>query len=252
MYSNSYGYGVYKKNQVNVGNPYQIKSTAYEKVVLEELAQTGESEDAHKKAQRLIAQAKEEAQLIKREAEFEAERLLSEAKNKAASHIEEIEQSAKEAGYRHGESTAQQHYNDLLLEAEDFKNRSKTEYEETIEDLEQDIIQLALTIAQKVVGAELDLSQDIILKIARDTINACINRDQIILKVSGEDYDFVVLNEDRIRSAVKDLGQLDIRKDQTLSKGSCQIDTGFGMVDGSMDVKMDLIQQAFLEVLGER
>lgn len=250
MYSNSYGYGVYKKNQVNVGNPCQIKSIAPEKIDIVDDA-ADEIESAQKKAKRTIDKAREEAQLIKREAELEAGRVLEEAQKRAEDHIEEIEQSAKEAGYRYGESVAQQHYQDLLTEADDYKNRSKTEYEDTIKSLGQDIIDLAVDIAKKVIGAEFKVSRDIILNIAGETIRSCTNRDQIILKVSGEDYDYVIENQDRIRDSVRDLGQLEIRKDQTLARGSCVVDTGFGMVDGSMDTKLELIEQAFLEVLGD-
>ena len=251
MYSNSYGYGVYKRNQVNMGNPFQVKSVLPEKIDIEEDA-ADEVDNAQKKAKKMMDKAREEAQLIKREAELEAERLLEEAQQKAESHIEEIEQNAKENGYRYGESVAQQHYQDLLTEAQDFKNRSKNEYEETIKSLEQDIIELAVEIAKKVIGAEFSLNREVILNIAGETIRSCTNRDQILVKVSSEDYDYVVQNQEKIRNSVRDLGQLEIRGDKTLVPGSCVIDTGLGMVDGSVETKLELIEQAFLEVLGDK
>lgn len=251
MYNNSYGYGVYKKNQVNIGNPYKVKSTAPEKVETD-VRDEDELESARRKAGKMVEKAREEAQLIKREAELEAERILKEAKNKADAHSKEVEQSAKEAGYRHGESVAQQHYQDLLNEAEEYRNRSKAEYENTIRSLEHDIVMLAVDIAKKVVGAELKLNPDVILSLASDTIRSCTNRDHIILRVSDADYEFAVSNQDRIRASVQDLGQLEIRKDTSLPQGSCVVDTGFGVADGSLDTRIELIEQAFREALGEK
>lgn len=255
MYSNSFGYGVYKKSQVNIGNPYEIKPSSRERTLVEEIPEAdtaNEMDSAQEKIRLMLENAREEAQLIKREAEFEAERILAEAKTNAENIMAEVEQTAKEEGYRYGEAVAQQHYNDLLAEAEDFRNRAQTEYQETIFSLEEDIVNLALNIAKKVIAEELEISRDTVLKIASETINACVNRDHVILKVSTEDYDYVVENQERIRSCVSELNQLEIKKDSSLKPGSCIVDTGFGIADGSLDTKLEAIEKAFLEVLGDQ
>lgn len=253
MYKSSYGYGVYKRNQVNIGNPYQIKPPSSKSDFDEETFNEDESVNDFDKelliSQDIIHKAKEEAALIKREAELEAERMLSEAQEKANGIFEDIEQKAKEEGYRYGESLAQQHYNDLLAEAQEFRDRSRSDYEETLASLESEIVNLALNIAAKIVGEEIRSNEAAILSIARQTIASCCNPDRVILKVSSDDYDYVVENEEKLRSMVKDLNELQIRRDATLDKGSCVIDTGFGQVDGSPDIRLENIKQAFFEIL---
>lgn len=253
MYSNAYGYGVYKRTQVNIGTPFQIKHEPLveEEIVTSEKDVQDAAPDAALMAQKILEKAHEEAILIKKEAEYEAERIIEEAQQNITATIHQVEQQAKEEGYRLGETVAQQHYSDLLAEAEAFRERAKSEYEETILALEQDIVKLSLDIAKKVIGAELETSNELILKLARDAINACTNRDSVVLRVSAEDYDFVCENEDKIRMAVKDLNQLEIRKDQSLERGACLIDTGFGMVDGSLGTKIEGVQRAFFELMGE-
>jgi len=251
LYSNSYGYGVYKRNQINMGKPYQIKSSSPKIVAVEE-PELKKTEDPEKKADEILARAKEEASLIIQEAELEAQRLLEEAQSQIADHIVEVEQKAKEEGYRKGENLAQQHYQELLAEAEEFRKRSITEYEDTIRSLEHDIVELSLNIARKVLGAELETSREAILKIAGEAIDACLNKDQIILRVSVEDYDYVMENIEHIKNRAGDIGQIEIRKDQTLARGSCIVDTGYGMVDGGLETKMEMVEQAFREVMGEK
>jgi len=233
-----------------MGKPFQIQNSSPVRVAVEAPG-IRQAEDPEKKAEEIIARARDEAKLIVQEAELEAKRMLEEAQAQVEAVFAEAEQKAKEEGYRKVESLAQQHYQDLLAEAEAFRDRAKTEYEETIRSLEHDIVELSMSIARKILGAELETSRDVILKIAGEAIEACMNREQIVLKVSAEDYDYVMENVDRIRSRTGNIGQLEVRKEQTLPRGSCVVDTGYGMVDGSLETKMEMVEQAFREVLGE-
>jgi flagellar assembly protein FliH len=255
LYSNSYGYGVYKRNQVNIGSPYKQKKyepePAIVKDIFDEVAATEDPEQDLKISQDIIHKARENAALIKREAELEAERILAEAEQEIDQLIAEAQQKAKEEGYRHGEELAQEHYNDLISEAMEFKEQSRKAYEETLTSLEQDIVELVLSIATKIVGDEMRNNKEVILGVVRETIVACSNRENIVLKVSPEDYEFVATNEEKLRLNIKGLNELEIRKDASLSKGSCIIDTDFGSVDGSCDVRLESIRKAFFELMGE-
>ncbi len=255
MISNSFGYGVYKRHQVNIGNPYKMTQSDPKPSVVEEIFEgpaVREDPDKDLKiSQDIIHKAKEEAAQIKRDAELEAERLYKEAVEKAEKEASDIKQKAKEKGYRYGEELAQQHYSDLIAEAMEFRERCKQEYEETIAALEQDIVGLVLDIAAKVVGDEIRNNQEAIIGVVRETIKSCSNRDKIIIKVSPEDYEFVVNNEEKLLSSVKGLNEPEIKKDGTLEKGSCIIDTGIGSVDGSVDVRLENIKKAFFKLLGD-
>ena len=256
MYNNSYGYGVYKRNQVNIGNPYKQERSEPKPSVVEdifdEVASTKvDPEKELEISQDIIYKAKEKAALIRREAELEAERIEEEARQKAEHLIAETQQKAKEEGYRHGEELAQQHYNDLIAEAMEFKEQSKKAYEDTLSSLEHDIIELVLNIAVKVVGDEIRNNEEAIIGVVRETIISCSNRGNIILKVSADDYEYVAANEEALRMNIKGLNELEIRKDVSLAKGSCIIDTEYGSVDGSCDVRMESIRKAFFELMGD-
>ncbi|MGI6622945.1 MAG: FliH/SctL family protein [Acetivibrionales bacterium] len=254
--NNSYGYGVYKRHQVNIGNPYKMKLSDPKPSVVEDIFEEAAAakEDPEKDlriSQDIIYKAKEEAASIKREAELEVEKLYNEAIEKVNKEVSEIKQIAKEEGYKYGEELAQQHYSDLIAEAVEFKERCKQEYEETIAALEQDIVELVINIAAKVVGDEIRGNQESILGVVRETIKSCSNREKVILKVSPDDYEVVVRNEEKLLSSVIGLNELEIKKDGALEKGSCIIDTGFGSVDGSVDVRMENIRKAFFKLLGD-
>lgn len=252
MYNSGYyGYGVYKRNQVTMGKPYQISNSVENTVAVADPGLKN-NEDTEKKAADILARAREEAGLIIRQAQLEANSIIEKARAQAVEQAEEISQRAKEEGYRKGELQAQQHYQELIAEAEEYRNRSVEEYEQTIRSLEHDIVELALSIARKILESELETDKDTILKIAKSAIDACLNHDRIILRVSPEDYDYVTMNAERIKNMAGDIGELEVRKDSTLKKGSCIVDTGYGMVDGGLDTRLEMIEQAFREVMGDR
>lgn len=256
MYNNSYGYGVYKRNQVNIGNPYKQQRPEPRPSIVEDIfdevaATKADPEEELEIGQDIVYKAKENAALIKREAELEAERIIEEAQRDAELLIVDAQQKAKEEGYQHGEELAQQHYNDLIAEAIEFKEQSKKAYENTLSSLEHDILDLVLSIAAKVVGDEIRNNEEAILGVVRETISSCSNRDNIIIKVSADDYEFVLANEEVLRMNIKGLNELEIRKDGSLAKGSCVIDTEFGSVDGSCDIRLDSIRKAFFELMGD-
>jgi flagellar assembly protein FliH len=255
LFSSSYGYGVYKRNQVTIGNPYEVKLKEPKPKVVEvydEAAATTEEVDSDLIiSQDIIYKAKEEAALLRREAELAAERILEQAQEKVKVLYEEWEQKAREEGYRQGEMLAQQDYNDLLAEAQAFKERCKAEYEATMAALESDIVHLVLDIATRVVGDEIKNNEQAILGVVRQTLEVCASREHIVLRVSPEDYEVVLANEEKLRSMVKDLDTLEVKKDGSLTKGSCIIDTGFGSVDGSADTRLESIRKAFFDLLQE-
>ncbi|NMA65906.1 MAG: hypothetical protein GX957_06640 [Clostridiaceae bacterium] len=255
MYNNSYGYGVYKRSQINIGNPYKMKPRQKKPVIEEEAYNEAVSVlDADKElkiSQDIIHKAKEEAAQLIRNAELEAENLLKKAKEEIENLRAETEQTAKEEGYKTGEELAQQHYSHLISEAQEIKEKCKEEYENTMSALESDIVELVLDIASKIVGDEIKNNEEAILSIVRNTINACTNREHVTLKVSDKDYDVVVQNKDRIISMVGSIEELNIKMDKNLDKGACIVETGFGSVDGSFNTRLEDIKQAFYDLLGD-
>lgn len=259
MSFNSYGYNVYKKNQVNIGNPYAVQAPesqpvrhASERLRPAEAEPGSETPSAADLAEALLDKAREEAQFIRKEAEFEAQRLMDEAADQISVRTAEALQKAKEEGYRNGESMARQHYEELIVEAQTLRDQAAAEYDAMMGSLESDCMHMVLNIARKVIGDELRQNPDAILHLISDAVLACSNREHIVLKVSGDDFDWLVENEGRLRAMVPGLHEIAIRREASLPRGSCQVDTGFGIADGSAEGKLQMIETAFLELLAER
>lgn len=255
---------VYKSEQISVGIPVQIRpvinfqtikkiSDGLEDEENKEITEGDmeDIEDVKITSENIIRKANEEAETIIKEAELEAQRILEAAENEALSKREAIEEEARQKGFEIGYEEAKSLYEDLLSEAEFIKQHANAEYNEVMAGLEEDAIEMVMDIARKVIGVEVTLNKDNILSLARQALEKCSNREEITLKVSSQDYDFLVDNKERLLSMVEGIGDLEIKKYPSLSPGACLVETPYGSVDAGVETKLRKIEEAFMKVVGK-
>ncbi len=251
MYNNpGYGYGVYKKSQVNIGTPFAVQPPVETRTPPAPEEREGEASEFVSVDQ--IEKARREAEMILREARFEAERLMEEARAGIAAEAEESGRLARENGYAEGERQAQRQYAALVREAEETLESARTSYQETLAGMESDMVSLILEIAKKVIGTEIATQPESILGIIRTTMADVTPAEKAVVKVSPEDYAYVCEHLERLTSSLGNLCELDIRRDGTLQKGACLVDTGYGTADGSAQTRTAQIVDALNALLGGR
>lgn len=245
---NAYGSNVFKKYQVNMGSPYQVRPRKASPVYKADMdvKETG----IQKEAEAILENARLEAGKILQMANKEANEMLEAAQEKIAVHILEVEQKAKEDGYKKGEALARQHYQELLTEAEAMKKEAQKVLEETVSDMEEELVETVLQIGRKIIGMELSLNRDVILGLVRNALLGSSLCDEVIVHVSQDDYDYVEENKDRILPAGKNFKSITIIRDHSLQKGGCFIETGFGIVDSSIETQYAAVERALWEILG--
>ncbi|HHV29866.1 MAG TPA: flagellar biosynthesis protein [Clostridium sp.] len=259
MYNNK----VFKSSQINIGIPVQIKvpinyqniKRVKEPEIDFDSCVNEKSEILSKKLENekaMLEKARHEADEIIKEAELEASKILEEAREKGLQLIAEIEEDSRQRGFEKGYEEAKSQYEDLVQEAEFIRENALKEYKEALQSIEKDAMNVILDISRKVIGAEISMNKEKLLDMISQAFERCSNREDITLKVSSADYDFIVENKDRILSMVEGIGQLDIVKDQALKFGALILETPFGSVDAGMDTKLKKIEEAFYKILASR
>lgn len=243
---NAYGSNVYKKYQVNMGNPYPVKPR---KSVPAMVNREPEVNDAQHQED-LLENTRQQAEQILKNAMSEADDMLARAQEKIAAHMLDVEQQAKEEGYRNGEKLAQKHYQSLICEAEELKKQADEMYQNTVLSLEGQMVETILEIGRKVIGTELSQNGEVILSLIRKTLLSTSPQGEMIITVSPEDYDTVMENKERFTEGVKNIRDLVIKKDNSLNRGGCIVETGFGSVDSSVETQLKAIEDTFRKILG--
>ena len=242
---------VFKNNQINLGMPFQINTPINFNNIKRVATYLFEQEtEPVESADDLLQKAREEYDAIIREASIEALKIIEETEKELEGKKAQILEETMQRGYEEGLSTAQKHYEDLLLEAEIIRENAKVEYKTVLDNIEKDTVNVIINIAKKVIHEEILFNRENILLLVRQAFEKCSNKDNAVLKISSEDYDYICQNKEKLLSMIDSVGELEIKKDMSLKPGSCIVDTPFGSIDNSVQTKIDKIEQSFKSLIG--
>lgn len=248
---------IYKNYQINVGIPFEVKipqtqTSILTEEIIDEQDQTDETVSETDMADNILADAREEAELLIKEAGFEAERILNEAAARAESDTASVFDKARQEGYRKGTQEAELKYKALLAEAQSIKLKAEADYRQYIESIESDVVNVILDTARCIIGTEVKSNREYILELVRNAFGKCSSRDSIILKVGTQDYEFVQENREALSVVLDGMGELDIKCDPAIKSGGCMLETPYGTVDASVQTKMKKVEQAFRNAINHQ
>lgn len=195
--------------------------------------------DAEEEVNRKIDEANRQAQLIISEAYEDSKKIFK---------------NAQKDGYNDGYSKAQEigkkEADKIIQEALNIKKKVKKEKEKAIKKLEEDIINLVLSSVEKITYSKLDDNPDMILGLIKQGLEKCNYTESLVLRVSPEDYEYVENEKDKILCLTENIDNITVKKDTSLKKGSCQLDTISGTIDSSLSTQLTNLDHVFRKLLG--
>jgi len=177
-------------------------------------------------------------------AKSEAEEILK----KAMQEAEEIKEHAKESGLEGAQRAAEETASEKVKEALETLNQAAIERKKIIKDAENEILRLALKVAEQIIKSEVSLHRDVSLNIVSDAINRVSDREQVIIRVNRDDVENIKKYKDRISSIVDGIKSLSIVEDEGVEPGGCVVETNLGYVDARISTKIAAIEEAFRKV----
>ncbi|MGE5329242.1 MAG: FliH/SctL family protein [Deltaproteobacteria bacterium] len=244
---------IIKSYNVFVGEPAKVEEPEIEESFYEEEEEDEEDIEVKEAYSQLkevsdeesVEFARKKAEEIIEKARVHADKILEETTAKIEEEREIVLEQARKNGFDEGYNEAVEQCEDLIREAGIIKQQAFEEYEQLMSGSEEEILSIIFDIAKKMIGREIISGKEDILFTVREALKACTHKDYILLKVSEEDYDTVVKSKDKILAMSKGIGELEIKTDHSLEKGSCLLETPFGAVDGSIKTKIEQIEKVF-------
>ena len=204
-----------------------------------------------------IEQAKHEAETILHEAREQAQIMLEEVQQARNQwEVEEkpmyIEQAQKE-GYQQGkEDGIQQGYSemaDILAHAKEIVTLSKQDYEKRIESAEPIILELAIKVAEKIIGLEMKETNDTFLSIVKRTIKQARDNREVQLHVHPTQYPFILSQKEELDAIFPKNTDFYIYPDEDLAENSCIIESESGRIDASVDSQLHELRTKLIEFM---
>ncbi|HOJ49430.1 MAG TPA: flagellar assembly protein FliH [Spirochaetota bacterium] len=232
--------------------------------------------EAEEEAEKIIKKANEDAQKIRdeaenyafnkvkkineefdskmKEAEFKAKVVIDDANQKAKLIIEDAQKEAEkikkesysqgfEIGREEGYKSGQEEVNRLIGVLHKVVGELIKKRESIVEETENQLVDLVLLIAKKVVKVITESQKRVIYDNVIAAINKLRIRSEITIRVNPEDVYTVTKYKKDFMEAVEGIENIRILEDPNVDKGGCIVTSEFGSVDARISTQLAEIEE---------
>jgi len=171
--------------------------------------------DAHQSAQAIIEAAKKQAEEILAHAQQEREAVLAEA---------------REAGRQEG-----------LAQVTEQIVRARLLQTQVLEQAENEIVALALKIAEKIIGRDLERAPDLVVEICANAIENVRAAQQIVVRVNPKDAAILREHKRRMMELIGRVKEIAIKEDADVARYGCIIETDSGTIDAQLATQLEML-----------
>lgn len=186
-----------------------------------------------------LAAAIEEANEQARSIKDEANEVLAQAHMEAGKIIED----AKRTGYEQGAYNAREEYESkaeaLEREYEQKKAQLEKEYNDMKAAIEPELVEAITEVFRKITYTVAEDNKEIIIGLINGVMKNSDISNEFVIRVSPDDYRFLVNNQGKIYCAVSKEVNMDIVEDAAMKKNQCIIESDTGVYDCSLDIELN-------------
>ncbi len=255
------------------GENFDLEEEAEEELLQEALDITvgGEAEEEppepepppEPKKETPVHYAQLQAELILNQAREEAEQILAQARQRAEAEQEEIRAGARDEGYREGyaqgiakamddsvrdrEATAAR----LEKEVQAFLEKASLAREEMLLQTREELLELCLSIAEKVVRVSLKSSSEVIVRMIQTATERMKRQEWVHIYISGCDARQVAKISPALTGTLGALSQhIKVVPMGDDEGGTCIVETPEEIVDASVSTQMSNIRSVLYDQIG--
>jgi flagellar biosynthesis/type III secretory pathway protein FliH len=213
--------------------------------------------ESHTQAEVIVAEAHAAAEGIRTEAIDLAQAERARAEEEAAGIVHEAEENRDALIHEASEQAREQARQEVLDTFRPQIEEGVEFFEKTVREAEKvwrgefdrhknEVIALALGIAEKIVRKISDEDRDLVRRTAEAALERAVDRQEVTLRVNPED--FAVLETYRIEllNRFEDLRTFKIEKDRRVDRGGAWIETPSGFVDARIRNQLEEILASVL------
>jgi flagellar assembly protein FliH len=200
-----------------------------------------------------------EGEVLKAQAEEEAERIIAEAKENAAAaeaetrkNLDEERKQAldegREAGRAEGYAEGKAEVDRLIRRTQTVLERAQDKRVEILADTEQEIIDLVLLIARKVIKVISDNQRGVIVSNVVQALRKVKGRGSIIIRVNIADLKLATEHTKDFIQMLEGAASVQVVEDSSVDSGGCIIETDFGEIDARIASQLAELESKILEI----
>ncbi len=203
----------------------------------------------NEEAMEVKVQAEEEAKAIVEKAKIEARNIEGEIKDKETKILNDARkrgyQDGFEEGYKNGESEVKR----LTDRIQVILNSTIQKRNEIFVETEQQIINLVLLIAKKVIKVISENQKNVVINNVVQALRKLKSRGDVAIRVNLSDIELTSAHKKDFVEMVEGVKSIKILEDSTVDKGGCIIETDFGSIDARISSQLHEIEEKIIELM---
>lgn len=181
----------------------------------------------------------------------EVEKLRQQALEQAAEEIDELKKKAWEEGYAEGYKKGEQQAEELTSKAQESLEQARRERLEILAEAEPQIIQIAVSLAEKLLNYQLEFNEEVVLSLIARGLESLTQGEEVILRVNPVDEEICREKRAYIQGMLKNGASMEIKADAEIPGGSCKVTSGYTEVDLFPYKEFEVLVRKLLQLAGD-
>ena len=110
--------------------------------------------------------------------------------------------------------------------------------------IENDVVEISVMIAKKIIGDIAEEDRDIVVNIAKEAIKRASDREALRIRVAPVDYDALNKKRSELLQCIDGIKSLIFEADESVQPGGCLIETNQGEIDARIESQIKVIKGA--------
>ncbi len=120
---------------------------------------------------------------------------------------------------------------------------------ETYRQIEKEVVELALAIAQKVICREVATDRETVVCVAKEALAKVDDPGKITIKMNPADLDFINETKYQLANFIADVNNVTLEGEEGIQSGGCLIETELGEIDARIEKQLEAVKESFLDNL---
>ena len=177
-------------------------------------------------------------------AKDEADRILENARNEAEALKNQVYEEARKQGYTDGNAEGVAEAEEIRRQAVEMQETLEREYEEKFAALEPEFIDAISGIYEHIFKVDLSSYRNMVMHLLEDTFDSVEDNRNVIVHVNKDDFaDIAARKDELIEQAGLLPDHVEFISDVTLGPGGCMIETDGGIYDCSLETELSELRR---------
>ena len=120
---------------------------------------------------------------------------------------------------------------------------------ETHQEIEKEVVELALAIARQVICQEITIDKEIVVCVAREALAKVEDPGRIKIKMSTSDLQFIKETRSQLSNLIENIDNVTLEATESIQRGGCIIETDLGEIDARIEKQLQAVEESFRTVV---